>query len=408
MLSMVRRLVELAVILVLITTLAGCVRPASAPPGAPANPVSSPPPVADQRTRAVTEQSNETGLTTPVTPAPAMPSAVEVTPALPSAIQSPGSPTPNFPPEHAVTLIPLAGPLGASEAEVSGLAWYGDSLVFLPQYPERFGAAEYSGAVFVLDKAEILAYLDGKSQGPLQPRPVPFESGEVSQNIPGYEGFEAIAFTGDQFFVTIEASPDGMQGYLARGFVSPELAGLRLIPNRLAAIQPQAAIPNLSDELIVLFGDMLLTLYEANGTAVNPQPVAHLFDSELALRNQLAFPNIEYRLTDATPADEMGRFWAINTFYIGDASLYPLADPIADQYGKGLTHTASPVVERLLQFQFTEQGVVLADTPPIQLALAADGQSRNWEGIARLDDGGFLLVSDEHPQTLFAFVPIAP
>ena len=397
MVSIVRRLARPVVILIIATSLAGCVRPASAPP-ATSDAVSTT--VADQQVPAGSVIS-----VTQVTSAST--AAVEVTAQL-SPTLPPPTPAPNFPPEHPLTLIPLAGPLSASEAEVSGLAWYGDSLVFLPQYPERFGAAEYSGAVFVLDKTEILAFLDGGSQAPLQPRPVPFDSGGLSEDIPGYEGFEAIAFSGDQFFVTIEASPDGMQGYLAGGSVSPDLAGLRLNPNRLAAIQPQAAIPNLSDESIVLFGDMLLTLYEANGTAVNPQPVAHLFDSELALRNQLAFPNIEYRLTDATPADDLGRFWAINTFYIGDASLYPLADPIADQYGKGLTHTASPVVERLLQFQFTEQGVVLAEAPPLQLKLAADGQTRNWEGIARLDDGGFLLVSDEHPQTLFAFVPIAP
>jgi len=38
------------------------------------------------------------------------------------------------------------------------------------------------------------------------------------------------------------------------------------------------------------------------------------------------------------------------------------------------------------------------------LKLADDGQSRNWEGIAMLDQRGFLLVTDQHPNTILAFV----
>jgi hypothetical protein len=304
-----------------------------------------------------------------------------------------------------VTLIPLAGPLSSPDAEISGLAWYGDELVFLPQFPERFGE---SGALFSLSKADILTFLEDPEQAPLEPRLLPFDTGGIERIIAGYEGFESIAISGDTFFATIEAHPDGMLAYLVGGRVLPGFSGLRLDPGLRTPIQPQADILNFSDESIILFGEMLLTVYEANGAAVNPQPQAHLFDSGLTLRNQLAFPPIEYRLTDATPADENGRFWAINTFYVGDASLYPRSDPIAEMVGEGESHAASPVVERLLQLQFTEQGIALGDAPPIQLELAADGATRNWEGIARLDERGFLLMTDEHPATLFAFVPYPP
>jgi hypothetical protein len=30
---------------------------------------------------------------------------------------------------------------------------------------------------------------------------------------------------------------------------------------------------------------------------------------------------------------------------------------------------------------------------------------RNWEGIVRLDERGFLLMTDEDPDTILAFVP---
>ena len=63
-----------------------------------------------------------------------------------------------------------------------------------------------------------------------------------------------------------------------------------------------------------------------------------------------------------------------------------------------------PGVERLLAFQFTEDGIVLAPLAPIQLQLLPDDEARNWEGIARLDERGFLLVTDKFPETILAFV----
>jgi hypothetical protein len=62
-------------------------------------------------------------------------------------------------------------------------------------------------------------------------------------------------------------------------------------------------------------------------------------------------------------------------------------------------------VERLVEFQFSEAGIVFSDHPPIQLALQDRQTSRNWEAIARLDEMGFLLATDRHPATILAFVP---
>ncbi|MCZ7666234.1 MAG: hypothetical protein M5U34_02815 [Chloroflexi bacterium] len=37
--------------------------------------------------------------------------------------------------ETPITEIALAGALAEAKAELSGMAWYGDTLIFLPQYP---------------------------------------------------------------------------------------------------------------------------------------------------------------------------------------------------------------------------------------------------------------------------------
>jgi hypothetical protein len=36
---------------------------------------------------------------------------------------------------QSAVIIPLSGPIDSKQAELSGLAWIGDTLVLLPQYP---------------------------------------------------------------------------------------------------------------------------------------------------------------------------------------------------------------------------------------------------------------------------------
>ena len=170
-------------------------------------------------------------------------------------------------------------------------------------------------------------------------------------------------------------------------------------------IEPQANLSNTSDESVMVFGQRIVTLYEANGANVNPNPVAHMFNLDMQLVGSLSMPTIEYRITDATQPDQNGLFWAINYFFPGDREkLKPAEDRLVTQYGQGETHAKSQAVERLVAFQFTEDGIVLAPLAPIQLQLLPDDEARNWEGIARLDDRGFLLVTDKFPETILAFV----
>jgi hypothetical protein len=58
-----------------------------------------------------------------------------------------------------------------------------------------------------------------------------------------------------------------------------------------------------------------------------------------------------------------------------------------------------------VELQYATDGITLTKTPPIQLQLEFRSAPRNWEGLARLDGLGFLLVTDKFPETLFGFVP---
>ena len=41
------------------------------------------------------------------------------------------------PQEVTIREIPLTGPINSPDAQISGMAWHGDTLVILPQYPEK-------------------------------------------------------------------------------------------------------------------------------------------------------------------------------------------------------------------------------------------------------------------------------
>lgn len=80
----------------------------------------------------------------------------------------------------------------------------------------------------------------------------------------------------------------------------------------------------------------------------------------------------------------------------------PGVDQIAVEYGLGRSHKGEDQVERLLALRIDEGGMVLAGKPPIYLQLSS-AVSRNWEGVVRYGEG-FLLVTDEYPTTILAFL----
>ena len=72
-------------------------------------------------------------------------------------------------------------------------------------------------------------------------------------------------------------------------------------------------------EGVLVAGEAVVVIYEANGAGVNPNPRALFFDADLNPQGEAAFPPVPFRVTDvaADPAgvllgDERAvpRFWA--------------------------------------------------------------------------------------------------
>lgn len=322
--------------------------------------------------------------------------------------REPGPAAPPAIPEQRVQDIPLTGPIDDPSAEVSGLAWYGDHLILLPQYP-NFPETTGGGRLFTIPKADILAYLDDRSRGPLQPDTIVFVAPDLNPRVAKFEGYEAIVFDGEQAYLTIEddpPSPDVTGSYLVAGTIAQDLSAFTVETTDLlkGKINTQSGVENMAEETLLLTGGRILTIHEANGPTVNDAPVAHVFDRQREPIRTIPFPPIPYRITDATALDSAGHFWTINYMFFRDIDLRTHQDPFFKQFGEGPTHAKTERVERLVEFQLTRDSIALTGAAPIQLALLPNA-SRNWEGIVRLDDRGFLLITDEHPETLLAFVP---
>jgi hypothetical protein len=306
--------------------------------------------------------------------------------------------------EVAPSPLSLGAPLDRDDIELSGLAWHGDTLVVLPQYPSR-AAPEGTQRLYGLPRTALVRAVADSTAPPIDPIPIALIAGNMTTATEAYQGFEAIAFVGHHTYLLMERARDsaGMDGLLFQGHATPGLQRIELQTAEAWQLPMQAALRNMSYEALTTRADTVLALFEANGAHVNPQPRVYRYGATQPA-GSVPFPTLEYRLTDATSMDTASRFWITNYFFPGEQSvLQPAADSLTRRFGEGQTHRTSEVVERLVEYQYTPSGIVRTGTPPIQLKLDG-GTGRNWEGLARLDDG-FLLATDRYPSTLLAYVP---
>jgi hypothetical protein len=302
--------------------------------------------------------------------------------------------------ETPIQRIALSGPLASKEAEVSAMAWHGDQLVIVPQYPQKL--TPNAPSLYTVSRAEVLQALDGEAVA-LQPRPMAIEPPDFAQMFPGFEGFEAIAFAGNRAFLLVEAAKENK----TIGYVVPaRVEGNTLVLDHEARqeLPPHSGVANLAYEALSVAHDKLLVMGELNAAPANPEAKALLFDLNLNPLGESVMPVLQYRLTDATPADANGRFWVSN--YKMDKCEYPVGhDPLSAEHGHGATHAQRARVERLVELEEKDGEVRLSGRPPVHLALDLTRDGRNWEAMALLEGRGFLVMTDSFPETILGFVP---
>lgn len=309
--------------------------------------------------------------------------------------------------ETSIRYISLAGSLNNSLAEISGLTWYGDTLLMLPQYPD-FGSGTSTGTngvLYGLSRSDILSVVHGDTSEPQTAFEIPFSVEGSLDSIVGFQGYEACVVIGDVIYLTIESGlfGQGSNGYIISGTIAADLSSVVMDATTITELPAQNEFRNMGYEALTVVDGEIVAFSEVNGSVVE-ESMAYSLDASLSMVSSTQMGSLEYRLTDATAVDESNRFWVSNYFYPGERFLLPESDPLIELCGEGETHSRLDHVERLVEFQFSETGIFLTDTAPLFLEL--EDESRNWEGIARLDELGFLVVTDKYPTTLLGFVPV--
>ena len=299
--------------------------------------------------------------------------------------------------EAKVQEIKLSGLITDKKQEISGMDWYQDRLFLLP---ENMG-----GFLFSISKGEILNAINSDKELPITPKKTRFKTPDYSSLINGFDGFEAIAFNGNKVYLSIESEHKGeMVSYLVWGKIDSKSLEVVINERDIQTIKTPIQLNNISFESLLINDKDIVMIYEANGSNLRENATQAVFSHERNNISQINFPNIEYRITDATRIDNDGRFWAINYFWPGDKKLLnPGKDNILNRVKQGSTHFKSNQIERLVEFQMSTDKISISDTKPIQLFLESDA-SRNWEALARFDDKGLLIATDKHPKMILGYV----
>ena len=307
--------------------------------------------------------------------------------------------------EVEVVVLRLPERLQAVSFEYSGLAWFGDYLVLMPQYPGgRYSSND--GSLFAIAKEDLIHAVENP-EFELPVRDVPIYLSNLRNSVKGFEGFESILFIDQEVYLTIEShGGKPMMGYLIKGEVTGELESITLDPASLVELEPLSGAENATFEAMTYWNENIYVIYEHNSKQREAQPVAYQFNLELEFESEIPFPVVEYRVTDATISDLNGKFWVMNYFFPGDTHLAVEEDALISQYGQGATHANNEPVERVLQLQIEGGTISRVDQSPIYLQLLDDDIARNWEGLVLLDDLGFLIITDSFPNSQLGFCPI--
>ena len=310
--------------------------------------------------------------------------------------------------EHDLIEIPLPESVSSASMEYSGLAWYGETLILLPQYPNgMYGNKD--GFLYAIGRENLSAFLNGSTTEILV-NTIPFDDAGLSKQLDGFEGFEAVVFIEDSVYLTIETrGGNPMKSFVVKGMVESdenEINSIKLDGSSLVELTVQNNNSNASYEALTSDGKFIFAFFEQNGKNQNQRPYAVKLDPDLENWQEVPMDFMNYRLTDATLMDKDGGFWVVNYFFPGDTHLEVDEDPISTSFGLGVTHQENEPVERIVKFIFTQEGFILADEPPLYLQLLKNDEARNWEGIVKFGEHGFLLITDKFPDSVLGYIKI--
>ncbi len=291
--------------------------------------------------------------------------------------------------------IKLPPPFSSQFMEYSTMCSYGDNVLIIPQYPNLLGDDNVPGRGLLISKILINKYVNDKAEVPINVEILDFMKIDFLTGIANYEGFEAVATDGINFYFAIETGGEKPYTYAVKAVLNRDHKQLIFDESSLTKLNPPVTIDNASYESLLLYGNRLYFGYEGNGVNINSEP--YVLSTDLNFNNQkrVNIQNLEYRLTDFTSAKNNNEIYAINYHWINDTEKY---NPGLDQItGIDLSQIG---VERFVPMKITSKGFI----PDIKRhVLDLQYKGRNWEGVEYLGDG-LLIVTDKYPTSILMYV----
>ena len=273
--------------------------------------------------------------------------------------------------------VPLDGLITDRKQEISGMTTYKDNLILLPE--------NRNGYYFYIPFDEIMNTL--RTGDKILPIQKTFTTRKLKERYPGLDGFEAIAFNGDNVYVMVEVRiDDKMAGLLLWGTIIPSTMEVDIPEENIMLIKPPAQIDNFSFESLTITDGQLIIIYETNGSKTIDRPFQYVVNLDDMSINKTPFPNIDFRLTDATSVID-NRFWMINYYWIGDKETLGVPNDVG--------------IERLVEFKLGYNGIERSSSEYITLDNLDD--PHNWEGLVRFGRG-FLICTDKWPRMVLGYI----
>ena len=273
--------------------------------------------------------------------------------------------------------VPLDGLITDRKQEISGMTTYKDNLILLPE--------NRNGYYFYIPFDEIMNTL--RTGDKILPIQKTFTTRKLKERYSGLDGFEAIAFNGNDVYIMVEVRIDGkMAGLLLWGTIIPSTMEIDIPEENIMLIKPPAQIDNFSFESLTITDGQLIIIYETNGSKTIDRPFQYVVNLDDMSINKTPFPNIDFRLTDATSVID-NRFWMINYYWIGDKETLGVPNDVG--------------IERLVEFKLGYNGIERSSSEYITLDNLDD--PHNWEGLVRFGRG-FLICTDKWPRMVLGYI----
>ena len=273
--------------------------------------------------------------------------------------------------------VPLDGLITDRKQEISGMTTYKDNLILLPE--------NRNGYYFYIPFDEIMNTL--RTGDKILPVQKTFTTRKLKERYSGLDGFEAIAFNGDDVYIMVEVRIDGkMAGLLLWGTIIPSTMEIDIPEENIMIIKPPAQIDNFSFESLTITDGQLIMIYETNGSKTIDKPFQYVVNLDDMSINKTPFPNIDFRLTDATSVVD-NKFWMINYYWTGDKETLGVPNDVG--------------IERLVEFKLGYNGIERSSSEYITLDNLDD--PHNWEGLVRFGRG-FLICTDKWPRMVLGYI----